>query len=123
MYNVKRFIRHARKITKQGNVKFSASYVESGYSLYPYRIHRKMLTRSELLLAYDSVAEFLKGPEIVIEVDGVKLQAYFADDDDILNWVDVDTGELMLTHHIDGVTYTSTWAQQLYRYGKKGGDV
>lgn len=118
MYKVKRFIRHARKITKQGNVKFGTTYVESGYSLYPYRIHHKMLMRSELLLAYDSVVDLFKGPDVIIDVDGVKLQAYFAEDDDVINWVDVETGEVMLTHDVDGVKYTSTWAQQLYRWGK-----
>lgn len=118
MYNVKRFIRHARKITKQGNVKFTTAYTESGYSLYPHRIHHKMLMRSEFLLSYNAVAEFLNGPEVIIQVDGVKLQAYFHDDDDVVDWVDAETGEVMLTHDIDGVRYTSTWAQQLYRWGK-----
>lgn len=118
MNNVKRFVRHARKITKQGNVEFSDSYVETGYSLYPYRIHRKMLTRSELLLAYDAVAEFYNGPEVIIHVDGVKLQAYFHDDDDVISWVDMDTGEVMFTHTIDGITHSTDWAGQLYRWGK-----
>lgn len=118
MNNVKRFIRHARKITKQGNVKFTTAYTESGYSLYPYRIHHKMLTRSELLLAYNSVADFFEGPDVIICVDGVKLQAYFAENDDAISWVDVDTGEVMFTHDVDGVRYTSTWAQQLYHWGK-----
>lgn len=118
MYNVKRFIRHARKITKQGNVKFNHFYVESGYSLYPHRIHRKMLLRSELLLAYDSVAEFFKGLDVIIQVDGVKLQAYFAEDNDAISWVDVETGEVMFTHDVDCITYSTGWARQSYRWGK-----
>lgn len=118
MYNVKRFIRHARKITKQGNVKFTEFYAQSAYSLYPQRIHRKMISRSELLLAYNSVAEFLKGPEIIIQVDGVRLQAYFHDDDEVINWVDVDTGEVMFSQDIDCIKYSTDWARQLYHWGK-----
>lgn len=118
MYNVKRFIRHARKITKQGNVKFTTVYTESCYSPYPHRIHRKMLTRSELLLAYDSVAEFFKGPDVIIQVDDVRLQAYFADDDDVIHWVDANTGEVMFTQNLDSITYSTEWARQLYHWGK-----
>ena len=118
MHNVKRFIRHARKITKQGDVKFTTAVAESGYSLYPHRIHRRMLSRSELLQAYDSVAEFFEGPDVIICVDGVRLQAYFAQDDDLISWVDVDTGEVILTHDIECVTYSTEWARQFYHWGK-----
>lgn len=118
MNNAKRFIRHARKITKQGNVKFTTVLVKSGYSYYPYRIHRKMLTRSELLLAYDAVAEFYQGPEVIIQVDGIKLQAYFAQDDDVINWVDIETGEVMFAHDVDCITYSTEWARQFYHWGR-----
>lgn len=118
MHNVKRFIRHARKITKQGNVKFTTAYTESGYSIYPHRIHRKMLTRSELLQAYGSVTEFFNGPDIIIQVDNLKLQAYFPQNDDGVSWVDTETGEVMLTHNIDCVTYSTDWARQFYHWGK-----
>lgn len=117
MYRVKKFIRHAKKVTIQGNVKFNESWATDGYSGYEIRKNTKYLTRLEFIKSYFAVCEYLNGPDLVIDIDGVKLQLITSSE--TYNLVDIDTGEVMVTFAEDIVpTYTTMWVLETYRWNR-----
>ena len=118
MKNVKRFIKHCKKITLSGNIKYNPENVYLDYNRYPLRKKRKDLTRLELLDAYFMVAEWLNGHALMLKVDDKILHVVPHRYDDSCHFIDIDTGELMATIGVDDTEYTTEWVEDLYQWGR-----
>lgn len=118
MKNVKRFIKHCKKITLSGNIKYDPQGAYLEYSRYPLQKKRKDLTRLEVLDAYFMVTEWLNGHALMLKIDDKILHVVPHRYDDSCHFIDIDTGELMATMGIGYVEYTTDWAEGLYQWGK-----
>lgn len=119
MKNTRRFTRHAKKITLSGDVRFNHRSAHDPYSIYASNKRRDELTRIELLQSYFMVTEWFNGDkDLTLKVDDKKLIAVAETTSDAVHFVDIDTGELMLTLDIDYVRYSTPWSEELYRWGK-----
>lgn len=118
MKNVRRFVRHAKKITLSGNIQYCADDAYLPYSRYQFRKKREEITRTELLDAYFMVTRWLCGDDLILKVDDKTLKVLPSEIDESVNFVDVETGEVMLTLDFGQEIYTTEWASDLYKWGK-----
>lgn len=118
MKNTKRFAKHCKNITICGNVEFNHHLALSPYSRYVYHKKRKEITRTDFLDSYFMVTEWLMGDEeLVLHIDDRRLKVVCGDDE-VAHFVDIDSGELMLSLYFGEVKYTTDWANELYQWNK-----
>lgn len=121
MKNTKRFTRHAKNITLSGNVKFNHKSAHDPYSRYVFQKKRKDITRIEFLDSYFMVTEWFNdelNTPLVLMIDDKDLVVVPSEDSEECHFVDVSTGEVMLTLDMGCVIYSTPWAEEIYRWGK-----
>jgi hypothetical protein len=122
MKNVKRFVRHAKKITRSGNIKFDPAWADMPYSRYVHWKKRKDITRIEFLDSYFMVTEWYNDENntpLDLLVDDKVLRVIPDTNSDAAHFMDVETGEIMLTLDIGSVEYSTDWAEQKYQWKTK----
>ena len=118
MKNTKRFTKHCKNITISGNVKFDHRHALDPYSRYVDYKKRNEITRTDFLDSYFMVTEWLiVDEELVLQVDDRRLKVV-CDDNEVVHFVDIDSGELMLSLNFGYVEYTTDWAKELYQWNK-----
>ena len=118
MKNTRRFTRHCKHITLSGNVQFKHKDAYADYSRYPFETSRKELTRIQLIDSYAMVTRQLKGPDLILMIDGLKVREVVDEQRDVVHYVNDNTGELLLTLDYGYPEFASDWAKDVYRWGK-----
>ena len=121
MKNLKKFVRHAKKITVKGNVSFHPENARLPYSRYVWYKNRKDVTRIEFLDSYFMVT--LWQPEkddtpLLLNIDGKLLRVVDRPDDECSDFIDENTGELHLTMNVGYAEYSSEWVREKYQWKK-----
>lgn len=119
MKNVKRFVKHAKKITLSGNIKYDPAWADMPYSRYVRLKKRKDITRIEFLDSYAMVTEWYNDENntpLKLRVDDKVLTVIPDTDSDAVHFVDEATGEVMLTLDLGYVQYSTPWAEEKYEW-------
>lgn len=121
MKNVKRFVRHAKKITVSGNIKYNANGAYDPYTRYRFNKKREDITRIEFLDSYFMVTEWLMDENdtpLKLRVDDRMLEVLNDDGSEDVIFVDMETGEVMLVLNFGSVISSTEWAEDIYKWGK-----
>lgn len=122
MKNVKRFVRHAKKITLSGNIKYDVQGAYCPYTRYCFHKKRKDITRIEFLDSYFMVTEWLmdeNDTHLRLRIDDKMIVVVPDSDTEDCHFVDMETGEVMLTLNFGLVVYSTDWAEQKYEWKTK----